>query len=348
LKENADKIVEEDIARVLDDIKGIINAFENTRVLVVGGRGFIGTYFWKTFVEINKILKNPAQIVVVDNLRTAKETGPIESPNIEFIEADISKTTALGYFDYIIYASGIASPTLNRKYPVEAIDANYQGIRNLLETTKDRKPKAVLYLSSAEVYGDPAVVPTPETYWGNVNSLGARSAYDESKRLGETVCIAFWQKYGVPTKIVRPFNVYGPYLNLDDGRVFPDFMRDAIRKSEIVILSDGTPTRSFCYISDALRAFFKILVDGPPGTALNVGTMEEISMKDVAEKIKKVIDKPIKIRLGKTADSNYTKDNPQRRCPDITKAKEVIGYSPKVFLEEGLKRSYNWYVEMSQ
>ncbi|MGI0010001.1 MAG: NAD-dependent epimerase/dehydratase family protein, partial [Nitrosopumilaceae archaeon] len=175
------------------------------------------------------------------------------------------------------------------------------------------------------------------------SSTGPRACYDESKRLAETVSILYFQQFNVPVKIARPFNVYGPYLSLEDGRVIPDFMKNAIQKSHIIIHSDGKPTRSFCYVTDAMRAFFRILLLSPPGSIFNVGNDEEVSVKDVAEKIKKITDKEITIKLEKSADPNYMMHNPQRRCPDLTSIKK-LGYKPEIKLEEGLKRLYRWYL----
>ncbi|MDE2588566.1 MAG: NAD-dependent epimerase/dehydratase family protein, partial [Patescibacteria group bacterium] len=260
------------------------------------------------------------------------------------IDADISKNPHVeGEVDFIIHAASIASPPIYRKFPLKTIDVNYQGTRNLLELAKERNTKSMLFLSSSEIYGDPDVIPTPESYWGHVSSIGPRACYDESKRLAETVSIVYHEQFGVPIKIARPFNVYGPYLNLDDGRVIPDFMKNAISNSKIIIHSDGTPTRSFCYVTDAIRAFYRILLLSPSGGVYNVGNDEEISMREVAEKIKKVISKPIEILLEKSKDPNYTKDNPQRRCPDLSKIRN-LGYEPHVSLEEGLKRLYQWYL----
>tara|TARA_B100000378_G_scaffold256490_1_gene234240 strand:+ start:337 stop:1023 length:687 start_codon:yes stop_codon:yes gene_type:complete len=223
------------------------------------------------------------------------------------------------------------------------VDVNYQGTRNLLEIARKKKIKSMLLLSSSEIYGDPEIVPTPESYQGKVSCTGPRACYDESKRLAETISTLYFQQYKVPVKIARPFNVYGPYLNLNDGRIIPDFMRNAIEKSEIIIHSDGTPTRSFCYVSDAIRAFFRILFSNHDGMICNVGNNEEISVSNVAEMIQKTIGKSISIKMIKSNDPNYTTDNPQRRCPDLSLVKKSVNYTPQINFEEGLKRVYNWY-----
>lgn len=345
MRENS-KIVNEDVKMIIDDIEVFTNSLENKHVLIVGGRGFLGNYFLKSVLEINKLLKQPAKIIVIDNLITAKDTNKIEDSNVEFIQADISEKPEIdGQINFIIHAASIASPPMYRKYPLKTVDVNYLGTRNLLELAREKKIQSMLYLSSSEIYGDPTIIPTPESYWGYVSSVGPRACYDESKRLAETVSMLYYQQFGVPVKIARPFNVYGPYLNLNDGRVIPDFMRNAMEKSHIVLHSDGTPTRSFCYVTDAMRAFFRILLMGQPGSIFNVGNDQEVSMKTLAENVMKSMNKKTSLRFEESDDPNYTKDNPQRRCPDLTKAKELIGYMPRISLEEGLKRLYSWYTE---
>ena len=185
--------------------------------------------------------------------------------------------------DFIIHAASIASPPTYRKFPIKTVDVNYQGTKNLLELAKEKNVKSMLLLSSSEIYGDPEVIPTPESYRGKVSCTGPRACYDESKRLAETISILYFQQFNIPIKIARPFNVYGPYLNLNDGRIIPDFMNNAMNKSEIIIHSDGTPTRSFCYVTDAINGFFKLLFSKHDGVICNVGNDQEISVKKVAE-----------------------------------------------------------------
>jgi len=338
-------IVSEDIEWILDDIKEFATILENKCVLVVGGRGFLGTYFVKVLVALNKILQKPIKIIVLDNLITAKDKDNFYDSTVKFIEQDISQNFSVsGDVNYIIHAASIASPPLYRKFPLKTVDVNYQGTRNLLEIAKEKKIESMLFLSSSEIYGDPDIIPTPESYWGHVSCIGPRACYDESKRLAETICVLYYQQYKIPIKIARPFNVYGPFLNLNDGRILPDFMSSAIKNSEILIHSDGEPTRSFCYVTDAMCEFFRLLLLAPPGTICNVGNNEEITVKEVAKIIKNAIGKPIKIRHEKSSDSNYTVDNPQRRCPDLSKIKKLVNYEPKIKFENGIKRLYQWYL----
>ena len=340
----SNEIVSEDIKIILDDLKDHYDIFENKRILIVGGRGFLGTYFVKTLLEINKLIKKPCKIIVVDNLITSKDK---ELHNdVDFLEKDISeKFTIDGELDYIIHTASIASPPIYRKFPIKTVDVNYQGTRNLLELAKEKKISGMLYLSSSEIYGEPQIIPTPESCVGQVSSTGPRARYDESKRLGETISILYHQQFNVPIKIARPFNVYGPYLNLNDGRVIPDFMKNALENSKIIIHSDGKPTRSFCYISDAMKAFFRLLLIAPNGSICNVGNDEELSIIDVATTIKKILDTDIKISLKESTDPNYTVDNPQRRCPDLKLIEKLTGYKPSIKFETGISRLSKWYMD---
>ena len=340
----SDEIVSSDIVSIVDDILEFSHILEDKRILVVGGRGFLGTYFIKVFQKINEHLKSPAKIIILDNQITSKHKEEFNDPNITFLDHDIIEPFSLPEeLHYIIHTASIASPPIYRKFPIKTLDVNYQGTRNLLDLAKDKKILSMLFLSSSEIYGDPKVVPTPESYQGYVSCTGPRACYDESKRLAETISLLYFQQFNVPIKIVRPFNVYGPFLNLDDGRIIPDFMKNAFEKSEIVIHSDGSPTRSFCYVSDAIRAFFRMLLLAPNGSICNVGNDEEVSVLDVAKMIQKIFDTDINIKIEKNSDPHYTTDNPQRRCPDLSLINSLVEYKPRIMFENGLKRVYDWY-----
>ena len=344
MSDNSNDVFIEDVRLIANDLNDFSKELEGKTVLIAGGKGFLGTYFVNVLNRINETLHAPMKIVIIDNLITSKERESILSPNVTLLKQDISESFDFpDDLDYIIHAASIASPPTYRKFPIKTVDVNYQGTRNLLEIARKKKIKSMLFLSSSEIYGDPEVVPTPESYQGKVSCTGPRACYDESKRLAETISILYFQQYKVPVKIARPFNVYGPYLNLTDGRIIPDFMKNAIEKSEIVIHSDGSPTRSFCYVSDAIRAFFKLLFSNHDGMICNVGNNEEISVSNVAKMIQKTIGKSISINMIKSDDPNYTTDNPQRRCPDLSLIKKSVNYVPQINFEEGLKRVYNWY-----
>tara|TARA_Y100000310_G_scaffold94901_2_gene92707 strand:- start:9264 stop:10313 length:1050 start_codon:yes stop_codon:yes gene_type:complete len=344
MSNNSEDVFLEDIKSITNELEEFYDELEGKTVLIAGGKGFLGTYFTSVLTKINETLSKPMKIIVLDSLITSKDKKGGVNQNIEFLEQDISKRFEIGdSIDYIIHAASIASPPTYRKFPIKTVDVNYQGTKNLLEIAKEKKVRSMLLLSSSEIYGDPDVFPTPESYVGKVSCTGPRACYDESKRLAETISILYFQQYKIPIKIARPFNVYGPYLNLDDGRIIPDFMNNAINKSQIIIHSDGSPTRSFCYVSDAIGGFFKLLLSKHDGIICNVGNDEEVSVKNVADTIKKIVAKPISIKIIESDDPNYTKDNPQRRCPDLSLIKKSVNYIPKIDLEEGLKRVYKWY-----
>ena len=344
MSSNLENIFLEDIEVISNELKEFYGELEGKTILIAGGKGFLGTYFTNVLTQINKKLSKPIKIIVLDSLITSKDKKENNDENTKFLEQDISKKFEINdSIDYIIHAASIASPPTYRKFPIKTVDVNYQGTKNLLEIAKEKKIKSMLLLSSSEIYGDPEIFPTPESYVGKVSCTGPRACYDESKRLAETISILYFQQHNIPIKIARPFNVYGPYLNLDDGRIIPDFMNNAINKSEIIIHSDGSPTRSFCYVSDAISGFFKLLFSKHDGIICNVGNDEEVSVKDVADTIKNIMAKPISIKIIKSDDPNYTKDNPQRRCPDLSLIKKSVKYIPQIDLEEGLERVYKWY-----
>jgi len=261
-------------------------------------------------------------------------------------------------FSYIIHAASIASPTFYRKFPIETIDANVNGLRHLLKYIEKQKqqdttkPEGLMFYSSSEVYGDPFPdqIPTPETCYGNVSFTGPRACYDESKRFGETLCVNFAQQYDLPVKIARPFNNYGPGLKISDRRVIPDFARNIFSGDNIVMHSDGSPTRTFCYIADAVVGYYKILVQGRNGEAYNIGTeTPEISMVELAQRMAKISGELFgytgEVITQSSEEGAYLVDNPNRRCPCIDKAVIELGYKPQIDIDEGLRRTLLWYQE---
>ena len=259
------------------------------------------------------------------------------------------------FFDQIIHAASIASPTFYRRFPIKTIKANVWGLENILEymvqRKKAKKPvKNLLFFSSSEVYGNPTEdnIPTPETYWGNVSFTGPRACYDESKRLGETLCVNYVRVHQLPIKIARPFNNYGPGMKITDGRVIADFSSNILKNKDIVVLSDGSPSRTFCYVADAIVGCLKVLVKGKRGEAYNIGVEKpEISIKDLATKMMAIGKKHFhysgRVIAKKSTDQNYLIDNPQRRCPKISKAKKELNYQPEISLDEGLLKTMRWY-----
>ncbi len=344
------KIIEEDVRDIYLEIGGALKVIEGSSFLISGGGGFLGSYFMDLLEFCNEnIFLEPVTVVCIDNFLTGipdRVKHLMDNDNFLILHGDISRPLNISYdVDYIIHAAGIASPTYYRKYPIETIETNVIGLKNLIDLGRKKNIKSFLSLSSSEIYGDPDArhIPTKEDYNGNVSCTGPRACYDESKRLGETMCVNYNKQYGVPVKIVRPFNVYGPGLRLDDRRVIPDFFNDAFHKHNISILSDGTPTRSFCYVRDAIKGFMLALLSELDGEVFNIGNNQtEISMKDIAEMIAGIVGN-VSIEYKKSKEKEYLTDNPQRRCPDITKARKFLNYMPKVELKEGLERTYIWY-----
>lgn len=334
------------------DLKEIYRIMEGKKILITGGGGFIGAYFLDFIHYCNtNVFSNPIKVLCIENYKTCSPDRIkhlINDENFIFLDIDISKPFEIeGDIDYVVHTASIASPTFYRKYPIETIEANVWGLKNLLDLSKTKKVKSILFFSTSEIYGNtsPENIPTAETYNGNVSCTGPRACYDESKRLGETLCVNYFKQYGLPVKIVRPFNIYGPGLRIDDKRVIPDFFNDAINHHIIKILSDGSPTRSFCYISDAICGFIRVLLSDYNGESFNIGNDEaEISMYELAEKIAKAVGN-VTISFSKSNDPEYLVDNPQRRCPDLTKARKLIKYNPHVTIDEGLQKLLEWYME---
>jgi nucleoside-diphosphate-sugar epimerase len=352
-------IVAQDLAHIEANLAHELAMLEGKRVLLTGGAGFLGYYLVQALLHHNRHAKDPVSLTVLDNyLRgvPAWLTALESDPQLTLLEHDITRPLPeLGDFDYIIHAASIASPKYYRKYPIETMDANVNGLRLLLEysVAQQRKGRPIagfLYYSTSEIYGDPTPenIPTPETYRGNVSCTGPRACYDESKRYGETLCVNFARQYELPIAIARPFNNYGPGLKITDARVLPDFMRNVLAGEDVVMYSDGSPTRTFCYIADAICGYYKILTKGRPGEAYNIGVEKpEVSMAELAERVvalaRDLLGYSGRVVRQTSGDADYLTDNPNRRCPVIAKAREELGYDPTISLDEGLKRSLVWY-----
>lgn len=331
-------------------------------ILFTGSGGFLGYYFIKSILAWND--KNPKRKIILyalDNFPSGIPKWLSQKRNdLKVFKKDITKYKPgqNQNFDYIIHAASIASPVFYRQYPLETINANVQGLYNILEYAVRRgtkKIKGLLFFSSSEIYGDPAEdnIPTPETYLGNVSCTGPRACYDESKRFGETLCVNYSRVYNLPIKIVRPFNNYGPGLKINDGRVIPDFANDILNNNDITLLSQGSPTRTFCYIADAIIGYIKALTAGKNAESYNIGVdKEEISMYDLANKMQKIAFKNFgytgKIVRKKSADKNYLTDSPNRRCPDISKAGKDLGFNPQISLDKGLLNTLIWYKQRKE
>ena len=340
-----------DIERIAESIYRQASVLEGKTLLITGGSGFLGRYITSTisFLDQN-YFKRHCRIISIDNNITSsvKDNLPfINNKKFTFIKHNIKNPINLSCkIDYIIHAAGIASPIYYHKYQLETIEVAVVGTKNILELSRSKKVKSLLFFSSSEIYGDPPAdcIPTKETYKGIVSSIGPRSCYDESKRLGESLCLAYFNKYRVPVKITRPFNIYGPGMKYDDYRVIPSFIYSALKKRNLIVHAKGVQTRSFCYISDATIGFFQILFSNKKFNVFNIGNEhDEISISRLAKYINQIFNNKLTIRSIKYP-KDYPQDEPQRRCPDLTKARVQLGYDPVIDLETGLRRTIEWCI----
>lgn len=352
--EQARSWLEEDWRRVDDALAGQTARLRGKRILLTGAAGFLGFNFLHYLSHLNADGSGspPVSVVAADNYLRGRPKWIVElvqmDPNITLSRCDITQPWPGTKFncDFIIHAASIASPTFYRKYPLETLDANVLGIRHMLELARKHNVESILYFSSSEIYGDPPPdeIPTKESYRGSVACVGPRACYDESKRLGETLCYLYAKQFNVPIKIVRPFNNYGPGLRLNDGRVLSDFFRDVLSDRDIVLKSDGLASRTFCYASDALIGYLLTLLSPYNGQPLNIGSdAPEITMREIANLVLKVAGSERNVVLKVSDEPDYLTDNPQRRCPDISQARTVLGFNPQVGLEQGLLRMLGWY-----
>jgi len=355
------RVVQNDLDYIVGSLSDELRSLADSRILLTGGAGFLGYYLTQTLLHANDTLAQDAiEVVVYDNLMRGLPAWLEEhasDPHLTITRHDITEPlpTEAGAFDYVIHGASIASPTFYRQHPIETMDANVNGLRHLLEYARrqqasDQPIRGFLFFSSSEIYGDPepSAIPTPETYPGRVSSTGPRACYDESKRYGETLCVNFAREYDLPVTMARPFNNYGPGLKLKDRRVPADFARNVLQGEDIVMLSDGAPTRTFCYVADAIVGYFKILVQGRKAEAYNIGAGgPEISIADLAERFvaagNDLFDYEGTVVRKTANDPNYLTDNPDRRCPDISKARTELDYDPQISLDDGLRRSLRWY-----
>ncbi|HZG87973.1 NAD-dependent epimerase/dehydratase family protein [Paenibacillus sp.] len=319
-------------------------------ILVTGCAGFLGFYLLSFFHEYKDEL-GIQKVTAIDNFRLGKPDWIHHlDPNLfEFMDLDITKMQdsdleRIGEVDFIVHMASIASPTYYRLYPIETVDANVWGLRRLLDWSRDAHVKGFLFFSSSEIYGDPAPdqIPTPESYSGNVQTIGPRACYDEAKRFGETLCYLYAQRYGMPIAVVRPFNNYGPGMRLTDTRVPADFAKAVLRNEPIRMFSDGRPTRTFCYIADAWVGYLKAMLHGR-FDVFNIGIdRPEISVSSLAEIYREaaaeLFGQHVPIEYAVSEDKSYLTHNPSRRCPDLTKARSLLQYEPSVDVKEGVRR----------
>ncbi|MEY5068339.1 MAG: hypothetical protein RLZ47_201 [Bacteroidota bacterium] len=304
------------------------------RVLITGAAGFLGSHLCDRFI------KEDYHVIAMDNLITG-DLRNIEHlfqlENFEFHNHDVSKFIHVsGELDYILHFASPASPIDYLKIPIQTLKVGSLGIHNLLGLARVKKAR-ILIASTSEVYGDPTVNPQPEEYWGNVNPVGPRGVYDEAKRFQEAMTMAYHTFHGLETRIVRIFNTYGPRMRLNDGRVLPAFIGQALRGEDLTVFGDGSQTRSFCYVDDLVEGIYRLLLSDYV-LPVNIGNPDEITIKEFGEEI---------IKLTGTKQKMVFKplptDDPKQRRPDISKAKEILGWEPKVGRAEGLKITYDYF-----
>jgi len=340
------QVVSDDITRIIDNVS-VLERLRGKSILVTGAAGFIAAYMVEVCLALNE--RRPEfglKLVGVVRNRVRAELrfrSYLSRPDFELIEADASGYVPDRPFDFIIHAASQASPKYYGIDPVGTIAPNVLGTASLLEHCRIHPIEGILFFSSGEVYGrspNPEAL-TRETDLGFVDPLDIRSCYAESKRLGETLCVAYSHQYDVPVKIVRPFHTYGPGMLLDDGRVFADFVSCIVNFKNIVLRSEGLARRPFCYLSDAVAGFFCVLLDGEQGEAYNVGNPEaEISIRDLAEKLVNLYsERSLSVVFEeRLAGDKYVQSPIQRNCPDISKVRQ-LGWVPTIGIEEGFRRT---------
>ena len=304
------------------------------RILITGAAGFLGSHLCDRFI------KEGYEVLAMDNLITG------DLKNIEhlfklkeftFYHHDVTEYIHVpGKLDYILHFASPASPIDYLKIPIQTLKVGAMGTHNCLGLAKTKGAR-ILVASTSEVYGDPQVHPQPEEYWGNVNPVGPRGVYDEAKRYLESITMAYHNFHGVETRIIRIFNTYGPRMRLNDGRALPAFIGQALRGEDLTVFGDGSQTRSFCYVDDLVEGIYRLLLSDY-AMPMNIGNPSEISLKDFAEEVLKLTGNKVKLTY-----KPLPADDPKQRQPDITKAREILGWEPKVERAEGLKKTYEYF-----
>ena len=322
-------------------------------VLLTGASGFIGSNL------VPRLLSLGAYVIGVDNFLTGRaenlarfldSEGVSKVPNFEFITADVTKPVATYLpegkkIDVVLHFASPASPPRYQEHPVATYLVNSIATHYLAEFLAQNNPEArLVFAGTSESYGDPQVHPQPETYWGNVNPNGKRSCYDESKRLGETICGVFHRDFNLDTRIVRIFNTYGPHMDPTDGRVIPNFITQALRQEPLTIYGDGSYTRSYCYIDDLVEYIIRTACkDGLAGETINIGNPEEFTILETAKLVSELVHPGTELQIE---TKPQPADDPTKRCPDITKAKNLLEYQPQVVFSQGLQKTVAYFREV--
>ena len=309
------------------------------RVLITGAAGFLGSHLCDRFI------KEGCYVIAMDNLITGRMENIehlIGNENFHFVHHDVSNFVHVGGdLDYILHFASPASPIDYLKIPIQTLKVGSLGTHNLLGLAK-AKGARMLIASTSEVYGDPTVHPQPEDYWGNVNPIGPRGVYDEAKRFQEAITMAYHRYHNVETRIIRIFNTYGPRMRLNDGRVLPAFIGQALRGEDLTVFGDGSQTRSFCYVDDLVEGIYKLLLSDY-SYPVNIGNPDEITISQFAEEIIKLTGTTQKVIY-----KDLPVDDPTQRQPNIDKAREILNWEPKVTRAEGLKITYDYFKSLSE
>ncbi len=352
-------IVEQDLDYIFKEFKQS-DLFKNKVVLITGCAGFLGFYFIQFFCSLANRGIHLKHLILLDNfilgipswIETIKQSHPqVSLHTFDISKNDIATIDLAAQADYVIHMASIASPVFYRQYPLETVDANIWGLRKLLDFYCDKPIKGFLFFSSSEIYGDPApeAIPTNEEYRGSVSCVGPRACYDEAKRFGETLCYVFSQTRQVPLRIVRPFNNFGPGMRLEDGRIPADFAKAVMNGKDLILYSDGTPTRTFCYVADAIVGYLKVLTH-KNFDYFNIGMDKpEISMMDFAkiyqQQAHKILNYSGKVQCAIAKDKDFLTHNPSRRCPDISKARKLLEFAPKINPDQGVARFLEYLIQ---
>jgi dTDP-glucose 4,6-dehydratase len=309
------------------------------RVLITGGAGFLGSHL------CDKFISEDYEVIAMDNLITGDLKNIqhlFKLPEFEFYHHDVTKFVHIpGKVDYILHFASPASPIDYLKIPIQTLKVGSLGTHNLLGLESEKNAR-ILIASTSEVYGDPLIHPQTEEYYGNVNTIGPRGVYDEAKRFQESITMAYHRFHGVETRIARIFNTYGPRMRLNDGRVIPAFIGQALRGEDLTVFGDGMQTRSFCYVDDEVEGLYRLLLSDYT-LPVNIGNPEEITILDFAKEIVKLTGTEQKIVF-----KPLPQDDPMQREPDITKAKEILGWEPKISREEGMKKTFEYFKNLSK
>jgi dTDP-glucose 4,6-dehydratase len=309
------------------------------RVLITGGAGFIGSHLCSFLFE------KGFDVICMDNLITGTKDNIshlLRKKNFEFIQHDVTKYIDLdGRLDYILHFASPASPVDYMKFPIQTLKVGSLGTHNALGLAKAKGAKFLL-ASTSEVYGDPTIHPQPESYWGNVNNVGPRGVYDESKRFAEAITMAYHKTHRLDVKIARIFNTYGPRMRRNDGRAIPAFIEQSIHNRPITVFGDGSQTRSFCYISDMIEGIYN-LMNSKINTPVNLGNPDELAIIDLAKKIRELAGSASKLEF-----KELPVDDPKARQPDISLAKKTLDWQPTVKLEDGLRKTVDWLRKNNQ